>query len=327
MKRFLTLACLAVVALVVASCGGDDDSGDGGGQAGQAPASISVGVLPIVDVAPLYLAIEQGYFEEEGLVVEPEVGVGGAAVVPAVVGGDVDIGFSGYTSLVAAQQQGLDLTVVSDGVAAPEDPEQDVTAVVVSGDSGIEQPIGLEGKRMGVNALKGVVELSTRVAADEAGVDTSSLRFVEVPIPEQRAALDAGEIDAALLPDPFLTGALSEGDRQVLPAFAAVSPGLGYAGYFTSAEAFSERTEVFEGFRAAMSRALEYARENPDAVREILPTYTELGPDLARQIRMPQWPDNSDETLDEAISIWAETMVDYEFVEESVDPDALLPRG
>jgi ABC-type nitrate/sulfonate/bicarbonate transport system substrate-binding protein len=60
------LAC----ALALAACGGDDDAG-GGGSADK-PVTLKVGVIPIADVAPLYVGIEQGFFKAEGLEIDPK---------------------------------------------------------------------------------------------------------------------------------------------------------------------------------------------------------------------------------------------------------------
>ena len=63
---------------------------------------ISVGVIPIVDVAPIYLGVQEGIFEEHGLEVELTLAQGGAAIIPAIQSGDFDFGFSNITSLVIA---------------------------------------------------------------------------------------------------------------------------------------------------------------------------------------------------------------------------------
>src|SRR5688500_11080403 len=110
MRRLLTpLAALALL-VPVAACGGDD-SGDGGGGGGggggdQEVQQLRVGVIPIVDVAPIYLGVEQGFFEEQGLEVELVPGSGGAAAVPGVVSGDYDFSFGNVTSILLASSEG-----------------------------------------------------------------------------------------------------------------------------------------------------------------------------------------------------------------------------
>jgi NitT/TauT family transport system substrate-binding protein len=50
--------------------------------------TLKVGVIPISDVAPLYLGIAKGYFKDEHLAIEPVPAQGGAVIVPAVLSGD-----------------------------------------------------------------------------------------------------------------------------------------------------------------------------------------------------------------------------------------------
>ena len=72
----VALACVAGIA----ACGDDDSGGGGGGDGG--PTTLKVGVIPIADVAPLYLGMKQGFFEDEQLTIEPQLAEGGAAITP-----------------------------------------------------------------------------------------------------------------------------------------------------------------------------------------------------------------------------------------------------
>ncbi|MFD0472469.1 ABC transporter substrate-binding protein [Nonomuraea thailandensis] len=74
---------------------------------------MKVSVIPILDVAPVYLGDQQGFFAAEGLKLELVTAQGGAAIVPAVVSGQVDFGFSNFTSLIVAASKGLPLKVVA----------------------------------------------------------------------------------------------------------------------------------------------------------------------------------------------------------------------
>ena len=111
---------IALVFALVAGCGDDGGSGGGGGDGGGAsePVTLKVGVIPIADVAPLYLGMDKGFFEEEGLTIEPQLAEGGAAIVPSVVSGDYQIGFSNTTSLIIAASKKLPIQIISQGVLA-----------------------------------------------------------------------------------------------------------------------------------------------------------------------------------------------------------------
>ena len=61
--RLVAMLLAALACAVGVSACGDDDGGGGGG--GAEPATLKVGVIPIADVAPLYLGMKKGFFEEE----------------------------------------------------------------------------------------------------------------------------------------------------------------------------------------------------------------------------------------------------------------------
>src|SRR4051794_37546816 len=104
--RFSAVVVLISVAAVLGACGSDDSGGGGGGNSGQ-PATLKVGVIPIADVAPLYLGIKQGFFKQEKLTIKPQLAEGGAVITPAVVSGDFQIGFSNTISMLIASSKNL----------------------------------------------------------------------------------------------------------------------------------------------------------------------------------------------------------------------------
>ena len=76
----------------MAACGDDEESGGGGTAGGSGAAEVTkvkVGVLPISNVAPLYVGMKQGFFKEEGLEIEPVPAQSGNEIVTAMVSGDL----------------------------------------------------------------------------------------------------------------------------------------------------------------------------------------------------------------------------------------------
>lgn len=283
--RALALALVGLLLAVggVAGCGDDDDEPAGGGQNGEVQ-TVRVGVIPIAPVAPLYLGIDQGFFEEEGLRVEPTLAQGGAAIVPAVVAGEQEFGFSNVVSLMLAQNRGLDVKIVSQGSQSttPPDPERDFAGVVVPEDSQIREPADLAGATIAVNTLQNIGDLTITAALEEQGVDTDDIEFREIPFPEMNAALLEGQVDAAWQEEPFLVQLLEEGARIVLEHYREFADHLTIATYFTTQETIDSDPELVQSFARAMNRSLQYAQENPEEVRRIITTYTEI-PDAAAQ--------------------------------------------
>jgi NitT/TauT family transport system substrate-binding protein len=317
------VAVVGVLALLLAACGDDDDDEAGGGDA---PAtgeltSIEVGVVPVVDVAPLYLGIDEGFFEEEGLDVEPVVAQGGAAIIPAVVNGDQEIGFSNIVSLLIGQTEGLPVQVISQGIQATDDPDNDTAAIAVTADSGITDASDLEGRTIAINTLRNISELTVTAALEGEGVDVSTLNFVEVPLPDMIGQLEAGQVDAAGLVEPFVTAGRNAGHEMLIYDRVATEPEMTVATYFTSNELIESDPEMVEGFVRAMNRSLEYATENPDAARQAISQYTEIPPETLEQVVLPLWQTDLNQ---DSIDLIAELTVTYGIAEEEADVDALI---
>jgi NitT/TauT family transport system substrate-binding protein len=322
------IAAAGVMAIVAAGCGDDDgggggeaDAGDEGGEATGELTTIEVGVVPVVDVAPLYLGIEQGFFEEEGLDVQPAIAQGGAAIIPAVVNGDQEIGFSNIVSLLIGQTEDLPVQVIAQGIQATDDAENDTAAIAVPADSDIQEPADLEGATIAINTLRNISELTVKAALEGEGVDVSTLRFVEVPLPDMVGQLESGQVDAAGLVEPFVTTGEDAGHRMIIYDRVATEPEMTIANYFTTNEYMESNPEVVEGFVSAINRSLEYATENPDEARQAIAQYTEIPPDVRERVVLPLW--QTDLNVD-SIENTAELMVTHGIAEEQADVDALI---
>jgi NitT/TauT family transport system substrate-binding protein len=284
----LSAAALAALALTVAGCGGDDaGSGSNSAQAGK-PTTLKVGVLPIADLAPLYLGIDKGFFKAENLTITPAVAEGGAAVVPAVMSGDNQIGFSNVTSIMAGKAQNLPLKPLAAGVsgAATEDKAWDALLAPKGGVTDLKQ---LEGKKVSVNTLKNLPEVAVRNSLEKAGVDVSKVQFVEIPFPDVPAALEAKRVDAAFAVEPFVGSSLAAGATKLAEPFEELAPDLTIAEYFTTEKYASENADVIARFTRAMNKSLDFAQNNPDEVRRIITTYTKTPPAAAGKMALPTW--------------------------------------
>jgi NitT/TauT family transport system substrate-binding protein len=286
--------------LALAACGSGSPAGDADGDAdGEAEAGaqngelteVEVGVIPIVDVASIYLGEQEGIFQDHGIDLTLTLAQGGAAIVPAVQSGDFDFGFSNVTSLLVAEDRGLPLKMVAAGPQTTGDSENDFSAVMVKPDSGIESVADLEGKRVAVNTLNNIFDSVISEGVLEAGGEPTNVDFVEVGFPEMLAQLESDNVDAISAVDPFATVADNEGYERVFAPFADVVDELGVGTYFTSEQLTEEDPQLVESFYSAMQESQAYADENPDAVREVLMEYTTIDESLLGEIAIPAFPE------------------------------------
>jgi NitT/TauT family transport system substrate-binding protein len=318
-----TMAGGVAALLLLAACGGGGGT-TGGETEGEesGPDQITVGVIPIVDVAPIYLGVEQGFFEERDLDVQLESGQGGAAIVPGVVSGQFEFGFSNVTSLLLATAQGIPLEIVTAGNYSTGEQGNDFSGVVVPKGSPIEDASGLAGKTVAVNTLRNIGDTTVRQSVEKAGGDPDAVKFTELPFPDMPAALAESRVDAAWLVEPFLTIAKEQGATEIASNLVDTHDNTMIAAYFSSKQLIESDPDLVERFTEAMNESLDYAAENPEAAREVILTYTEIPPEIAQKMVLPEW---SSEISTETVEILADLAREDGLVDDEIDTEALLP--
>jgi NitT/TauT family transport system substrate-binding protein len=305
--------------LAAAGCGSSGD--DSGGAAGGGPQQVKVGIIPILDVAPIYLGKQKGFFTGRNLELTLEAGQGGAAIVPGVVSGQFQFGFSNVTSLLIAQSRGLPLKVVANGVASTGKDKADYSGIVATDDA-IKTAADLEGRQVSVNTLKNIGDSTIRASVRKAGGDPSSIRFVELPFPDMPAALQAGRVDAVWVVEPFLSASLAEGGRLVASNYVDTAPDLTVAVYFTSEKLIKDDPDLVKRFTEAMTESLAYADAHPDEARQVLTTYTQIDEAVIKDLTLPKWPPQINRASVETLATLA---VQDGLVTKQPDLAALLP--
>lgn len=323
MKRAITvMASLATVALA-ASCG-DSSNADGGGT-GADITTIRASVVPSIDSASLYLAEQQGFFADEGLKLEASQAGSGPAAVASVVGGTADVGLAANVALIQAQAKNIPIVAAAGAAGTGSDPAISKDQVLVLEGSPIEGFEDLSSKTVAVVAVKNSPELFNRYMIDEAGGDSATTKFVEIPFPEMSSALQSGRVDAIAVNEPFLTGALAQGARPLGSYIDDVlGPETGYTYWFTSKELAASSADTVASFNKAMKRAGAYADEHPEEVRAII--HDKLGIDtaVAEKINLPRF---GNELETDSFGRVAELMLEYGYIESPPDTSAVFADG
>jgi len=317
MRRPLA-ALLLATALLATACGSDSGTQSQPGQ----PDKVTVGVIPILDVAPIYLGMKKGFFEKRDIDLELKLAEGGAAIVPAVVSNQYQFGFSNVVSLLLAHSQGLPVKVVSNGNNSTGVDGEDFAGLMVKADSPISSPKDLEGKTVAANTLQNIVDTSVRASVRKDGGDPTKVKFTALPFPEQPAALAAGQVDAVFVVEPFQQAVIAAGGRKIASSYVDAAPNLAVALYFTSQQLQSENPDLVKRFTEAMAESLSYADGHPDEARQIIGTYTKIAPDVIAKVTLPKWPAEINRDSVEAVATLAEK---DGLLTDAVDVNALLP--
>ncbi|MGW3498723.1 ABC transporter substrate-binding protein [Streptomyces sp. NPDC001020] len=303
MRRLLSGLAACTLLLASAACGssGGSDASDASGSSGKVT-TVKVGVIPILDVAPLYLGQKKGFYEQHGLKLAMTGAQGGAAIVPGVVSGQFQFGFSNMTSLMIAQTSGIPVKAVVNGVNSTGVEGKDFGAIMVKEDSSITSAKELEGKKVAINTLKNINETAVRESVRKAGGDPDKVHMVELAFDQMPAALDQGRIDAAMVVEPALATILSQGGREIASSLVDVAKNLTVAMYFTSSQYEKQHPDVIKKFREATAQSLAYANDHPDEVRQIVTTYTKIPADVLAKTTLPKWPAEPNRASIEALA-------------------------
>lgn len=218
-----------------------------------------------INVFPLWVAIGEGYMEEEGLDVRVEAVDGSSQVLQALAAGQAQIGMPGPAPVLAARARGADVVFIYNLFA------QSLFGLVVSEDSEVQAPGDLEGTTIGVGTADGAEVGFARAILDEAGlVEGEGYEFL--PVGDgglAAAAFTRGDIDAyaAAVSDAAILESRGIDLREVTP-----EPFLAYFGNgFAAMRSYiDENPEVIEGFGRAITRGIAFGMDpaNEEAVLE-----------------------------------------------------------
>ncbi|MFD9002630.1 ABC transporter substrate-binding protein [Streptomyces sp. NPDC059582] len=302
MRRLLAGLAAGTFLLATAACGSSGDSGTSDKDTSSGgTTTVKLGLIPIVDVAPVYLGVKKGFYTEHGLKLSVSTAQGGAAIVPGVVSGQFQFGFSNMTSLMVAQSNNVPVQAIANGIASTGAQGKDFGAIVVKKGSSLTFPKQLEGKKVAINTLKNINETAVRESVRKAGGDPDQVKFVELAFDQMPAALDSGQIDAAMVVEPALATVKSQGGTEIASPLVDIAPNLTVAMYFTSTQYAQQNPEVVKKFQEATAESLAYADSHPDEVREIVTTYTKIPASVLAQVTLPKWPADANRSSIEAL--------------------------
>ncbi|GLB69074.1 ABC transporter substrate-binding protein [Arthrobacter mangrovi] len=317
-RKGLALAASVLAVLLATGCG----VGRGSAVELGPGDPIKVGVIPVADFAPVYIAAEEGYFADEGLNVETQVMQNAAAIAPSVINGQLQFGTAAVPPFLGAVQKGLPLKAVANGTSVAADPDKDPSALVAAPGTGIERPKDLEGRTVAVNALSSIVHVTAAAAIKADGGDPSLVTFVAMPFPDMLPALARGAVDAASLVEPFYAKSVAQG-AEVLgnPYSQTLKPDGTFTVIFTAQPFIETNPEIVEKFARAVDRASAEAARDPQKVGAVLAKYGKLPPDVFARIRVPMYSDRLDTG---ALASTGELMQGLGFLPGAVDVESAV---
>jgi NitT/TauT family transport system substrate-binding protein len=270
----------ALVAAVVLLAAGSAHSA----LAQSAPAMIRVATTPSESGSEVYYAADMGFFKKEGLDVEITTLQNGGLIGAGVSAGQFDIAQSAVPSIAGGYQNGLHFMIVAPA-AVWKTGNPAWSALLVPKTSSIKSAKDLEGKTVGVNAVRNILQIAAAAWIDKNGGDSSTVHFLELPWAEMSVALATHRVDAAAASSPDLDVALAD-NRILSTYFDALGSAVLISAWYCSSDYAAAHPDIVRRFQTAIVEAGAWANKNPAQSAQIIEKYTKIriGPNASRLI-------------------------------------------
>ena len=274
----LAFGLLAAASLVLSAC---QPASTPPAPAG--PEALRFAVLPILESLPMYVAQKEGLFEKHRLKVE---------LIPVASAPERDQVFA------AAQVNGMINEALSTALINKDQVRAQVVryartatqqdalfSLVASGKSGITGMDGLKGVEIGVSQAT-IIEYLTERLLQAQGFKPEEIKTISVPkIPDRINLLGAGELKAAMLPEPPVTLALLQGGKLLLDDRAL--PEVSFSTITFQKDFIDQHAESLRGFLAAIEEAVVLINAGPAKYGDLLVEQKVVPPQLAGKFKVP----------------------------------------
>lgn len=249
--------------------------------------TVRVGVLSIADSLPIFAAEQEGMFEEAGLDVEVFPFKSSSDQSKAVEAGELDIVMNDMIVQSLMKKAGTDTKVV--GLAFGATQEEGRFVVAAAPNSGITSPEQLEGKRVAISTNT-MMEYLINQYADYYKLDTSSMELVNMPdlMLRVETLLAGKDIDAAILPDPLASFAISKGAVAVIDD-TTLDENYSQSVFLATDEFSDTRKKELDTFMEVLDKSMTDINENPDKYKALLFEKAHVPEDLQDTYPMPTY--------------------------------------
>jgi len=265
MKQHIIFSIL-IISLLLAAC------------APQAPVSapasqeltairLPVGYIPNVQFAPLYVAMEKGYFKEAGLEVNLDYSFETDAV--ALVGAnELPFSIASGEQVLLGRAQGLPVVYVYTWYG------EYPVGIASLAEAGIVKPEDLRGRKIGTPVLYGASYIGFRALLQAGGLKESDVTLSVIGF-NQVEALSSGQVDAVVIYVPNEPVQLAnQGYKLNVIRTADYLPLVGN-GLITNEKTIAENPDLVRRMAGALQKGVADTLADPDAAYEICKKYVE----------------------------------------------------
>ena len=274
LRRFLTLTISLAVLLV--SCS----------QAPSETPTLKLGLLPVLEALPVYVADSKGYFKSEGISVEFVPVASAAERDQLMQAGQIDGMINDLVSTVLYNKDTQKIAVVRFARLAT--PSSAQYSILAAKGSGITKPADLKGVEVGISEGTVIAYVTDRLLEAE-GLQPGDIKTTNIiKISDRMQLLDQGQLKAATLPDPFSTLALQNGATVVVDDRTHTD--LGNSEWSFSVNTLKTKPNTVKKFLSALEKAINDINASPSQYNSVLIDKKLIPTPLAGKYTLPHFP-------------------------------------
>ncbi len=250
--------------------------------------TLKMGLLPILDVLPFYVAEQAGYFSDANLNVELIPVSSALERDQLVLAGEIDGMVNDLISTGIFNQDEVRIQVVAQARRAYADSPQ--FRILAAPDSGFTKPEDLKGVEIAISENSVIHYIAQRIL-ENAGLSASDLEFRAEPnIAIRFQLLMEGTIKAACLPDPLGQAAIEGGAILIADDSSLVDTGFSQSVLSFRTSVIKDKPDAVTAFVDAWMHAAQDINDNPDAYRDLWLENTSVPDSVKDTYVLPPFP-------------------------------------
>lgn len=208
---------------------------------------------------PMYVAIENDYFKEEGIDIELVLTSGADKVSAAVLSGDVEVGFAGAESAIYIYDKGeKDYLQIFSGLTKRDG--QFILSKEIDNDFTLQD---LYGKEILVGRASGMPALNFLNALKNEGIDPKKINInYSVDFAALSGTFIGGTGDFVNLFEPNALKLEQEGYGYVVESIGKLSGEMPYTAFYARKSYIEKNSDIMKGFARAINKGLKYTHDN-----------------------------------------------------------------
>lgn len=286
MKKKLTLIFTMVLGMSLMGCSAKVEKApknETTQQVTEEGQTLTIGVMGSVDTVPLVIADQKGFFDEAGVDVNIEVFKAAKDRDAALQAGELDGVLCDEVAIAIYQNAGIDMKItgITDGQFG----------LVVGANTGVNNVSELAGKKIAISENT-VIEYTLDKMLEKNGVAVADVEKVAIPpMPTRLEMLNSGEVDAALMPNPFSDAAIKAGGTMI-DKVDNTGMYISVTGFLQ--EAIDTKAAEIKAYYNAYNQAVEYLNNTDmSEYEEIIIETVGYPEDMRGNIVLPEYRKNA----------------------------------